>query len=51
MPDAAHVRSAEAYFRYASAEEKPALARRIMMKAKKYGVKIESENLQKWAKK
>jgi len=51
MPDAAHVRSAEAYFRYASAEEKPALARRIMMKAKKFGVKIESDNIQKWAKK
>lgn len=51
MPDAAHVRSAEAYFRYASAEEKPALAHRILMKAKKFGVKIESDNIQKWAKK
>jgi len=51
MPDAAHVRAAEAYFRYASQDKKPLLAHRILLKAKKYGVDIESENILDWAKK
>lgn len=33
MPDAAHVRAAEAYFRYASDDQKPELARNILEKA------------------
>ncbi|MCD8071865.1 MAG: hypothetical protein LUE10_01535 [Alistipes sp.] len=51
MPDAAHVHAAESYFRYASTADKPQLARRIMAKAKKYGVDIESDNIRQWAKK
>ncbi|RHO52741.1 hypothetical protein DW107_12720 [Tannerella sp. AM09-19] len=34
MPDAAHVRTAEAYFRYAPDTEKTELARNILLKAK-----------------
>ncbi|MCD7970816.1 MAG: hypothetical protein LUF87_10750 [Alistipes sp.] len=51
MPDATHVRAAEAYFRYASKEDKPQLAHRILMKAKKYGVNVESDTIRDWAKK
>lgn len=51
MPDAAHVRAAEAYFRYASDADKPLLAHRILLKAKKYGVDVESETILDWAKK
>ena len=39
MPDAAHVRAAEAYFRYASDDQKPELARNILEKAAEYGVR------------
>ncbi|MCD8264799.1 MAG: hypothetical protein LUD02_12165 [Tannerellaceae bacterium] len=51
MPDAAHVHAAEAYFRHASSDDKPLLAHRILMKAKKYGVEIESDKIKDWAKK
>lgn len=51
MPDAAHVRAAESYFRYSSDEKKPILAHRIMLKAKKFGVKIESPVILEWAEK
>lgn len=51
MPDAAHVHAAEAYFRYADDKKKPLLAHRILLKAKKYGVDIESEVIRDWAKK
>lgn len=50
MPDAAHVHAAEAYFRYADEDKKPELARRIMKKAKKFGVDVESKTIKKWAK-
>jgi len=51
MPDAQHVHAAEAYFRYASDKDKAQLANRIMMKAKKFGVTVESETIKEWAKK
>lgn len=50
MPDAVHVRAAEAYFRYASNENKPLLAHRILLKAKKFGVDVESDTVRDWAK-
>lgn len=50
MPDATHVRAAEAYFRYASNENKPLLAHRILLKAKKFGVDVESDTIRDWAK-
>lgn len=51
MPDAVHVRAAEAYFRYAPDDKKTMLAHRILSKAKKFGVKINSETILDWAKK
>lgn len=45
MPDAAHVRAAEAYFRYCPEELKPKLARAIMKKAKLFGVDIQSPTI------
>lgn len=42
MPDAAHVRAAESYFRYCPEELKPRLARAILRFAKDYGVEINS---------
>ena len=48
MPDAAHVRAAEAYFRYASDEQKPELARNILRKAAEYGVRVESPVVLSW---
>lgn len=42
MPDAAHVRAAEAYFRYCPEELKPRLARAIVRFAAKYGVDVQS---------
>lgn len=51
MPDAAHVRAAEAYFRYAAEDKKPFLAHRILLKAKKYGVEVESRTILDWAEK
>ena len=40
MPDAAHVRAAEAYFRYCPDDLKPKLARAILARAKEYGREI-----------
>ena len=45
MPDAAHVRAAEAYFRYCPEELKPKLARAILARAQKFGVHIESPEI------
>lgn len=49
MPDAAHVRAAEAYFRYAPEDKKHDLAHRILLKAKKYGVTVKSAVILEWA--
>lgn len=50
MPDAAHVRAAEAYFRYCPDELKPRLARAILKFAGQYGVDIHSETVLHYAK-
>lgn len=42
MPDAAHVRAAEAYFRYCPEGLQPELARNILKFAKLYGVEVHS---------
>ncbi|MDE6346249.1 MAG: hypothetical protein K2L55_06230 [Muribaculaceae bacterium] len=42
MPDAAHVRAAEAYFRYCPDDLKPQLARAILQRAHEFGVDVES---------
>lgn len=42
MPDAAHVRAAEAYFRYCPEDLKPELARAIVARGREYGVDVES---------
>ena len=42
MPDAAHVRAAEAYFRYCPEELKPKLAKAILRFAARYGVDVRS---------
>lgn len=42
MPDAAHVRAAESYFRYCPEELKPRLARAILARAHEFGVDVES---------
>lgn len=49
MPDAAHVRAAEAYFRYAPEDRKQELARRILQKAEKFGVTVKSQTILDWA--
>lgn len=49
MPDAAHVRAAEAYFRYCPEELKPRLAKAILAKAKAYGVDIKSPTILSYA--
>lgn len=49
LPDAAHVRSAEAYFRYAPEQYKPLLAYRILQKAQEFGVDVESPTVLEWA--
>ena len=51
IPDAAHVRAAEAYFRYASDKDKPLLAHRILMKAHEFGVDVKSPTVLEWAEK
>ena len=51
LPDAAHVRAAEAYFRYASDSNKPELARNILKKAKEFGVQIQSPTILSWSEK
>lgn len=50
MPDAAHVRAAEAYFRYCPDDLKPKLARAIMARAAEYGVDVESPEVLKYYK-
>ena len=42
LVDAAHIRAAEAYFRYAPEAKKAALARRILAKAAQFGVHVQS---------
>lgn len=42
MPDAAHVRAAEAYFRYCPESLKPRLAKAIVERARLFGVDVES---------
>lgn len=49
MPDAAHVRAAEAYFRYCPEELKPKLAKTIFRFAKEYGVDVESPTVISYA--
>lgn len=45
MPDAAHVRAAEAYFRYCPEDLKPQLARAILKFAAEYGVDVRSQTV------
>lgn len=45
MPDAAHVRAAEAYFRYCPEDLKPQLARAILKFARQYGVTVKSQTV------
>lgn len=45
MPDAAHVRAAEAYFRYCPADLRPELARNILRFAARYGVTVRSPEI------
>lgn len=49
MPDAAHVRAAEAYFRYCPEQLKPRLARAILERARMFGVDIESPVVRSYA--
>ncbi|MDE6859364.1 MAG: hypothetical protein K2J65_03010 [Duncaniella sp.] len=49
MPDAAHVRAAEAYFRYCPEDLKPKLARAILDRAKACGVDVESPTVLSYA--
>lgn len=49
MPDAAHVRAAEAYFRCCPEELKPRLARAILARAKEFGVDVESPTVEEYA--
>lgn len=51
MPDAAHVRATESYFRYAPDEKKKELANRILLKAEKFGVEVQSRTIHQWAEK
>ena len=49
LVDAAHVRAAEAYFRYAPDDKKAELARRILARADKFGVEVRSRVVRGWA--
>ena len=49
LVDAAHVRAAESYFRYAPEADKPTLARRILRQAAEFGIEIRSETILRWA--
>ncbi|MCM1035878.1 MAG: hypothetical protein NC406_00955 [Bacteroides sp.] len=49
MPDAAHVRAAEAYFRYCPEDLKPQLARAILARAQACGVDVESPTVLAYA--
>ena len=44
MPDATHVRAAESYFRYATDQQKPELARNILRKAKEDAERLLQES-------
>ncbi len=50
MPDAAHVRAAEAYFSYCPEDLRPKLARAILEKAAQFGVDVESPTILQYAK-
>ncbi len=50
MPDAAHVRAAEAYFRYCPENLRPKLARAILAKANEFGVEVKSPEIISYAK-
>lgn len=43
--DAAHVRAAEAYFRYCPEDLKPKLAHAILQAARRFGVNIQSPTI------
>lgn len=49
MPDAAHVRAAESYFRYCPEDLKSKLARAILAKAKEFGIDIQSPTILSYA--
>lgn len=49
MPDAAHVRAAEAYFRYCPEDLKPQLARAILARAQEFGVDVQSPTILDYA--
>ena len=49
MPDAAHVRAAEAYFRYCPEDLKPRLAKAILARAAEVGVDGESPTVKAYA--
>ena len=49
MPDAAHVRAAEAYFRYCPEDLRHELAQNILKFADKYGVDVESPVIRAYA--
>ncbi len=49
LTDAAHVRAAEAYFRYCPDNLKPQLARAIMARAREYGVEVKSQTVMSYA--
>lgn len=49
IPDAAHVRAAEAYFRYCPEDLKPRLARAILKRAQLFGVDVESQSVLSYA--
>lgn len=51
MPDAAHVRAAEAYFRYCPEQLRPQLAQAILKKAQQFGVEIKSPTVLEYAQK
>lgn len=48
LVDAAHIRAAEAYFRYAPDDRKAALARRILARARELGVDVQSRTIRGW---
>ena len=49
MPDAAHVRAAESYFRYCPEDLRPELARNILRFAARYGVSVRSQEIMSYA--
>jgi hypothetical protein len=49
IPDAAHVRAAESYFRYSPEDKKAELARFILKKAAEFGVDVKSPTVLEYA--